>query len=226
MLPSPAVILDVGLKILIKGQLKLSRAISRKEYVLRSTSKGLTALDRLIRKEADQLLEEKGLRELLRQYGIPHVSGSYLLHLMAWRDLDIYLETESLTELDFFTLGGRITSILNPARMSFRNERIAQTPGLPYGLYWGVYLGNEREGAWKLDIWAVDANECQRLLKYCNDLAERLTPTTRLQILGIKSQCWNDPDYRRSYTSTDIYCAVLDEGITDIKGFREYLQSK
>ena len=141
---------------------------------------------------------------------------------MTWRDLDIYLETETLTESCFFTLGSRIASALNPVRMSFRNERIAQTPGLPRGLYWGIHMGNEREGAWKIDVWAVDSNECQQHLKYCNDLAERLTPSSRLEILNIKSQCWKDSDYRRSYTSTDISRAVLDEGVSDIEGFKEY----
>ncbi len=116
--------------------------------------------------------------------------------------------------------------MLSPVRMSFRNERIAQTPGLPCGLYWGVYLGNEREGAWKIDIWAVGSDECQRILKYCSDLTERLTPMTRLRILSIKSQCWKDPEYRRSYTSADIYSAVLVGDITDLEGFREYLQQK
>jgi hypothetical protein len=30
--------------------------------------------------------------------------------------------------------------------MSFRNELIAKTKGLPTGLYWGIYFGNERAG--------------------------------------------------------------------------------
>ena len=48
--------------------------------------------DKILRQEADDLLGSKDLRELLEEYGIPHITGSYALQLMTWRDLDIYLE--------------------------------------------------------------------------------------------------------------------------------------
>ena len=186
----------------------------------------LLAQDQCLRREADYLLENMGLRHILSQYGIPHIVGSFTLQLMAWRDLDIYLETEAITVSDFFALGERIASVLSPVRMSFRNERIAQTEGLPRGLYWGVYSGYEIENAWKIDIWAIDSKECRRLLEYQNNLATRLTPTARLKILDIKSQCWQDPEYRRSFKSIDIYDAVFNQGIVDISGFREYIRRK
>jgi hypothetical protein len=160
----------------------------------------------LIKKEADEMLFEKGLFSILRSFGIPHISGSYAL----------------ISETDFFLLGSKIVPAFNPVKMSFRNERIGKSKGLPNGLYWGIYLGNERAGAWKIDIWAVDTKECQRLLNYCADIKEKLSPLKSLYILGIKSQCWKDPEYRRSYTSMDIYTAVLNKGITTIEAFKEY----
>ena len=185
----------------------------------------LLLLNEQIKREADQILTEQGLLLHLVQYGAPHVSGSFCLDLMTWRDLDIYLEADGLAESDFFILGNNINTALNPVKMSFRNERNAQTKGLPHGLYWGIYLGNERTGAWKIDIWAVDKEECSRLLDYCKGIERKLTPESRMQILEIKSQCWQDPQYRRAYNSMDIYNAVLDEGVTDIHGFREYLKA-
>jgi hypothetical protein len=176
----------------------------------------------LIKKEADEMLFEKGLFSILRSFGIPHISGSYALDLMTWRDLDIYLQVDDISETDFFLLGSKIVPAFNPVKMSFRNERIGKSKRLPNGLYWGIYLGNERAGAWKIDIWAVDTKECQRLLNYCADIKEKLSPLKSLYILGIKSQCWKDPEYRRSYTSMDIYTAVLNKGITTIEAFKEY----
>jgi len=43
---------------------------------------------------------------------------------------------------------------MKPHRMHLRDECAVGTPGLPRGFYWGVYLGDERSGAWKIDILA------------------------------------------------------------------------
>src|SRR5688500_8193348 len=114
---------------------------------------GLIEQNLAIKKEADQILYGQGLFDILSAYGKPYIAGSYALDLMTWRDLDIYLEGEELNDLDFFQLGASISMNLKPVKMSFRNELIAKTKGLPNGLYWGVYLGDERSGAWKIDIW-------------------------------------------------------------------------
>ena len=88
----------------------------------------------------------------------------------------------------------------------------------------GVYLGDEREGAWKIDIWAVDTPMLQYHLEYCNEIKRKLTPATRIQILEIKAAFWKHPGYRRFFTSTDIYNAVLNDGVAGISGFEAYLQ--
>ena len=185
----------------------------------------LLNLNSLIKKEADDILFEKGLFSILSSFGEPHISGSYALDLMTWRDLDIYLQVDNISDTDFFTLGGKICTAFTPVKMSFRNEIIGKTKNLPAGLYWGIYLGNERAGAWKVDIWAVNTLECQRLIKFCTDIKQKLTPATALQILDIKSQCWKDPEYRRSYISMDIYNAVLEKSITNIEDFKNYLKT-
>src|SRR4051812_46288798 len=94
-----------------------------------------------IKKEADEILDRKGLRKILDAYGKPHVTGSYELDLMVWRDLDIYLEAGSMDERTFFSMGSEIAELLHPVKMSYRNERIMRTAGLPDGMYWGIYLG-------------------------------------------------------------------------------------
>ena len=130
----------------------------------------LLQLNTTIKKEAEEILFRKGLFKRLGAFGVPHLSGSYALGLMTWRDLDIYLETEHISDVDFFKLGGEISNLLQPVKMSFRNELIAKTPGLPAGLYWGIYLGDERQGAWKVDMWAANSTEFKRLKQYCNDI--------------------------------------------------------
>ena len=190
------------------------------------TDASFSELNSIIKKEADVLLFEKGLFDTLGFFGTPHVSGSYSLELMTWRDLDIYLEVENISVTHFFELGGRICSALIPSKMNFRNELLAKTKGLPSGLYWGIYLGNERAGAWKIDVWAVEPRECRRLIGYCDKVKNALTPETILMIMDIKSHCWKDPEYRKLYTSIDIYTAVLDYGVIDLGGFKNYLRNK
>lgn len=183
-------------------------------------------LDNAIRDEADRLLYEKGLYKLLKEYGQPYLSGSYELGLMTWRDLDIYLAQEAMDVGSFFRLGSALAGLLHPVKMSFRNEFLGKSPGLPEGLYWGVYLGNERKGAWKIDIWMVQQEELSRLMHYCEKLKERLTEEYREIILGIKATCWTDPAYRKHYSSTDIYQAVLEENVKSPGEFRQYLHAK
>lgn len=180
----------------------------------------------VLRTEADSILHERGLLALMRAYGAPHVTGSYALDLMTWRDLDIYLESPDMPEERFFELGGRIALALRPSRMQFRNERIARTPGLPAGLYWGVYAAFPEQRLWKIDIWCVPSEECCRLLRDCNDIERRLTPGTRTAILQIKARCCEHPEYRYGFSSQDIYTAVLDDGIETFDQFRTHLQAK
>ena len=189
-------------------------------------SRNLIQVDEQIHAEADEILDQKGLRKILKQYGVVHITGSYSLGLMTWRDLNIYLENDRMNEDDFFRLGGEIVASFKPVKMSFRNETIAKTEGLPRGLYWGIYFGDERKGAWKIDVWSMDKEECKKRLEFCETLAKKISPESRMRILEIKSQCWPDPHYRKYYTSNDIYTAVLDKHANDIESFKIYLQNK
>jgi hypothetical protein len=176
------------------------------------------SVDDELRAEADRLLAS-GLRDLLAAFGEVHVIGSYALRLMTWRDLDIHIVREDVSPSAFFELGGAIAALLKPHRMHYRDETIEQTPGLPPGLYWGVYLGDERKGAWKIDIWTSSRANFELVKRYGDRILERLTPETREAILAVKAACWQHPDYRRGFSSSDIYAAVLDHGVKDAERF-------
>lgn len=182
-------------------------------------------LNEELRAEADQLLAS-GLRTILNEYGDAHIVGSYDLHLMVWRDLDVHVVRSDLDKREFFELGGRIAALLGPHRMHYRDETIVATEGLPGGLYWGVYLGDERAGAWKIDVWATDAKGFEATRAYGERIRERLTDTNRSLILQIKTECWRHPKYRREFASGDIYSAVLDYGVADINGFWKFLRDR
>lgn len=186
----------------------------------------LLAQNDALRGEARAILEERGLGALLSRYGRVAPTGSYALGLMTWRDLDLYLLAEDLALPAFFRLGGEIAALLGPVRMSYRNERLARTPGLPVGLYWGVHLRDGEEPGWKIDLWAVGAEEYGRLLGVRDGIARRLTPQSRLTILRLKDALCRLPEYRRLFHSTDIYRAVLESGVEDVAGFWRYLEDE
>lgn len=188
-------------------------------------SENWAKVDAALRAEAGEFLAN-GLRDALASYGSVHVVGSYMMELMAWRDLDLHLVPKVLDRTSFFELGSRLAVLLEPQRMHYRDETGAGTVGLPSGLYWGVYLGDERAGGWKLDIWATDARGLERVESYCHAIQRRLSAPTRKVILGIKAQCWQHPEYRRSFGSGDIYEAVLEHGIEDVRGFWSFLEQR
>lgn len=185
----------------------------------------LLVLDEALRGEADEILWERGLHRLLAQHGVVYPAGSYALQLMVWRDLDLYLVAPGITVDAFFRLGHRVSELLDAPKMHYRDERIGRTPGLPRdGLYWGIYLGDERAGAWKIDLWALDEEEHRRLQAYQDMIEARLDDETRRRILHIKSAVWMRPGYRVRYSSQDIYRAVLDHGVADVDAFDAYLR--
>jgi hypothetical protein len=103
--------------------------------------------------------------------------------------------------------------------MHFRDESRVRTPGLPPGLYWGVYLGDERRGAWKIDIWQTDRQGFESVCRFGEGVASRLNADNRATIVAIKEACWAHPEYRRGFSSADVYAAVLDRGVSDVRGF-------
>ena len=183
----------------------------------------LDALDRQLHAEADALLAG-GLRAVLSEYGRPILRGSYVLGLMTWRDLDIHLIAPDLALARFLELGARIGSHLSASKLNFRDHRGSTAPDVPSGLYWGIYLGDERAGAWKLDLWAFDSLVADPAENREAALAARLQPELRAAIMSIKSAVWQDPGYRRNFSSQDIYAAVLDAGVRTAADFRSYLQ--
>ena len=172
---------------------------------------------------ADQLLAG-GLREILSDYGEINIVGSYALRLMVWRDLDIHLLRVGFDRKSVFEVGARIADLLNPQRMHYRDQTINSTEGLPTGFYWGVYLGDERDGAWKIDIWMTRPESFQAIREYGERIKSQLSVATRQTILEIKDACWRHPQYRKGFSSRDIYTAVLDHGITSIEGFWSFLR--
>ena len=179
-----------------------------------------------LRTEANTILDEKGFISLLEKYGTPLPTGSYSLNTMTWRDLDVYLINDEMDSDKFFQLGREMVNLFNPRRMSFRDEFIGETPGLPSGYYWGIYsqLGFSKE--WKIDVWAIDSKQAENFEKLMEEINEGLMDEKRLYVLKIKSHFCHHPEYRGKITSMDIYRSVIDDKVKSIESFKEWLKAK
>lgn len=185
----------------------------------------LKELNSKITAEADKILHDVGLFNILKKYGNPVPTGSYILGLMTWRDLDIYLETGEMSVSKFFKLGEEVASSLNTVRMHYRNEHIGKTPVNPKGLYWGIYtIFPDFPEEWKIDVWAIDTAQVSELQKQVEEIKSRITEPEREAILLIKNHFCRHPAYRKDFNSMDIYNAVLDEGITSTYDFSKWLK--
>lgn len=175
-----------------------------------------------LKKEADLLIQQCRLADLLAPYPGWFIGGSYSYDLMCWRDLDIYALDPSHDLKQCFEVGFELTRRLAAKKSFFTNN----TGGEPNGLYWGIRLGDARQGAWKLDVWFLVQEGYHRHEVYSADMREKLTGDDRAVILTIKEYYWRQASYRDKVTSDMIYRAVLEDGVRSISDFEGHIKGE
>ena len=175
-----------------------------------------------LQKEGMSFLKNIRLIEELSKYGDPKIVGSMDSGLMTWRDIDIEIEKEELSENDYWQAVKFIFYLTNHYHNTFIQDfRGSKNPNTPKGLYIGAkidYEGHE----WKIDIWFFKPGDHQEP-NYSNWIKGKLNNENRKVILEIKDQIFENPKYRKSIFSVDIYKAVIDENVKDFEGFEKYL---
>lgn len=186
----------------------------------------IAAESKMIHDEARAIIARKGLDALLTRYGRTEYGGSYSLNLMTWRDLDIYLVTNSWDERKHFALGQELAALCRPFKMSYRNTVRKDDPRmpLPRGWYWGVYTERFFSTTWKIDCWVMRGREAVKHLKTLEVLNGIIGKRERMLIMRIKHQYCHHPSYRRDFTSMDIHSAVCRGGVGSLSAFRKWLK--
>lgn len=185
----------------------------------------LNTLNSTLKAEADELLHKHGLLAAMQKYGRVHITGSYFLNTMTWRDLDLYLDSSTMTGADFFMLGHDISNAVGAGKMHYRNEFIMLS-GLPRGKYWGIYTNILQPNNWKIDLWAIETRLCDEYMSYARNLKAQINEAKRMMILEIKNGVCMHPDYRKEFTSIDIYNSVIQDGVEGLESFRHWLKEK
>ena len=186
-------------------------------------AEALIAQDRALRAEVDALLERHCVLGLLQEFGRPHLSGSYALQLMTWRDLDIYLEMSAVRVDRFLELGRRLAAAIQPRKASFTDHlHFPATENVP-GLYLGIHTDILSRGGWKIDLWGVAADTLAQRLRHTEAIAAALTAETRAAILSIKNEVCRHPRYRDMITSQHVYDAVLSANVQTLDEFWRHM---
>jgi hypothetical protein len=174
-----------------------------------------------LKTEADLLLQKCRLPKLLAAYPGWFIGGSYSYDLMCWRDLDIYVLDPEHDLKRCFEVGYELTEQLAAWKSRFTNN-VGDVEVELNGFYWGIKLGDVRQGAWKLDVWFLDQAGYQQHAAYSADMREKLTTENRTIILAIKKANWQQPAYRDTITADLIYRAVLDNDVRTISDFERF----
>lgn len=185
-----------------------------------------------LQKEAGRIIAELNLEQILGECGKVCWVGSYPLGLMAWKDIDVEVRTANASREIVAVVVSKLATKFNK-RIGFTLlDNREGTIDLPHGLYIGVkYFGNlenvkvaadVEDKVWKIDIWFLDEAQIAGREK-TKEIKDKLAPDLREIILQIKQSVWDNQKYRRSFSSVDIYDAVLDNRVKTLEEFEAYL---
>lgn len=187
-----------------------------------------------LQEEAREVLKELHFEEMASKYGEIRFAGSFETGLLVWRDIDCEVWVE---EIDREKIADFVKEIINATSkrvdINIIDNRDQKNPHHPNGIYVGIkfclnsnYLGSwaESEEVWKMDCWFIK-KEDSNTLGYTESVKSKLTDEKKKIILEIKNQVWKDPSYKKKVFSVDIYNGVLDNNVTDMESFREYLKT-
>lgn len=185
------------------------------------------ALSKSLHRQADDLIHEWGLHDILTKYGEVFYTGSYFLDTLVYPDLDvqILLAGDPLSLPVFFEIGREISLLDDVVAMKFDNCVRRRSASLPEGLYWGIktLIGNA-ERRWKIDLWAKDEKSCKEHEAEMSEIARRLDIKHREIIVEIKHSLLTPEGRTPMLSGYHIYQAVLFKGLTERMQVMEYLR--
>ena len=177
---------------------------------------------RLIKKEANNLIEKFNLAYIISQYGHLHYTGSYELDLMYKKDIDISIVNNNISVEEFSQLGKVLIDKLNTPSVYYRNTRITPVEKRPENaLYWGV-----KTGEWWIDIWAMNESVYKRAESYIAEIKSKLNSQNRITILQLKNELLSLNTYGNKFGSRELYDAVLNNNVSSVQSFEKYLKEK
>lgn len=186
-----------------------------------------------IKAQADKIIKESGIIEILSEYGEVKIAGSYALDVMLRPDLDFYVVVEKhdwnkiidiyskLMQLRYFR------DIYFIDWLNFENKQTGNTeewiPSIK-GYYFATVIPVEDQ-RWKMDIWLITSeyDKSVETTEHFKSLLDGVDESKKLAILEIKNAMREGKKYIKGVDGKFIYKAVLENGITSVEDFKKFL---
>jgi hypothetical protein len=172
-----------------------------------------------LRSEAEGIIRDLGLVELLSKHGEAAVVGSVALDLIVKRDIDVHL----------LIRGGNLLSVADDVYHALLgHDGIREVRISDYRAKGGMKIGvdsfSARSGEWSIDVWITDRPETTGFA-LVERLKGTLTAAQRRAVLRIKRH-FHARGQLRDGLSTRIYAAVVDDGIRTVEAFQSLMKRK
>ncbi len=179
-----------------------------------------------IKSQADKILKESGIVNILKEYGKVKFAGSYVLNTMVRPDLDLLIirkkyDTQKAKEV-----------FLKIFNLNYFHE-LAWVNGVDFKLvppFPDIYFQariNVDAVEWKLDInLKIPSTDKSKELTDKFKLLLEQNPDKRLPILEIKQALREGEKYIPGVTGRLIYEAVLENSVTNVQDFKDFFSKQ
>lgn len=172
-----------------------------------------------LRQQADFVMQQIGLYDIVRPYGTIVPTGSYFLDTMVYPDIDLQISKVSIGQL--FEIGGQLAESDMVSQIVFEKSN---DPRLPGGLYLKPRIAYGEWGRlWKIDIWSLDDEVSEQQMQPMRHFQAKMTAQLREQIICYKLSIMTKSNRPPKYSGYFIYKAFIDEGLTEFHEVTQYL---
>lgn len=176
--------------------------------------------------EGTALLDELDQSKVVSDIGPMALAGSYVSHLMCWRDLDVMLLVGAgYSPRDVLKLISRLMELPGVVGFDYRDERAHRSPTgeVRDERYHVPFLLERAAGTWRLDLtlWLHDLH--RNITAWHEALRDSITDEQRAAVLRIKDVWFRLPSYPDRIGGFEIYTAVIDDGVRTPEQFSGWL---
>lgn len=172
-----------------------------------------------LKQEAGEVLKMINLAERIAPWGRFTPTGSYLLDVMAYPDLDLYIPPIPMKDL--IGIGAAVAEIDAVQKVTFEKSNAPTLPGAAY-LMLSIDYGKWGR-PWLVHMWSVDEELLQARMGIYQDFRAKITPPLREKILEYKHAVMTLDERTPRYSGFYIYHAFLEEGLLEFPDVTSYL---